>query len=206
MQVGGDLVELTPLLDGSLLVFVADAMGHGVQAALVMSLLKGMLASMIKADMDLPALMQQLSRGLQPLLRDYFAVATCVQVDLAASRLRVVRAGMPPALLWRGRESRAVELASGGLPLAVAEEPFPLEEQPFEPGDTLFIATDGLVESQNASDEQFGQSRLRELFTQRASAGASAGDCLEFLLRQQQQFCGQRELTDDITLLAIKRA
>lgn len=203
IQVGGDLVELTPLPDGSLLVFVADAMGHGVQAALVMSMLKGMLASMVRTDVAVGALMRQLNAALRPLLQEYFAVAICLHLDLPHSRLRMARAGIPPALLWRCRESGIIELDSGGMPLAVADEPFPLEEHSFERGDMLLIATDGLMESANAADQQFGQQRVLQTFGR--CAGRSAQECVALVLQEQQSFCAGREPSDDMTLLAIRR-
>jgi len=205
MQVGGDLVELSPLPDGSLLVFVADAMGHGVQAALVMSVLKGMLASALRRGTDIAAVMRQLNDDMRPLLSEYFAVAMCAHVDPANSRLRIVRAGIPPALLWQKMPARLLELCSGGLPLAVGEEAYAVEQQPFEPGDLLLIATDGLLESCDGAKEPFGEARLRETLQECAAADKPASDCLQCILRRLQQFCGDAEQGDDTTILAIRR-
>jgi serine phosphatase RsbU (regulator of sigma subunit) len=201
-QVGGDLVEFAVLPDGSLLVFMADAMGHGVQAALVMTMLKGMVASFIRSGVAMPDLLPELNKAVMPLLQDYFAVALCAEINAAAGRLRVARAGIPPLLL-RPRGGSVAALADGGLPLGIGEESYPIEETAIGPGDSILLATDGLCESMNCNGEQFGTDCLAKAF-------AAAGDVppqqtIDAILRKRESFCGNWPQEDDVSLLVIRR-
>ena len=204
MQVGGDILELVRLPDDRLLIFVADAMGHGVQAALVMAMLKGMLASMVASTQEPAQLMDRLNRSLRPLVHDYFAVAACIRIDPKRGVGRISRAGLPPPLLMNGASGEVRELDDGGMPLAVDEkEVYGETEFRFLPGDLLLVATDGLIESNNAADDEFGDDRLMAIL--RRSGRLSAAGLVSEVLAVQREFCSGHEQRDDMTVLALRR-
>ena len=204
LQVGGDILELFRLPDDRLLIFVADAMGHGVQAALVMAMLKGMLASILASTQEPAQLMDRLNRSLRPLVHDYFAVAACICIDQKRGVGRISRAGLPPPLLLDGTSGEVMELEGGGMPLAVDEnEVYGATDFSFSPGDLLLVATDGLIESNNASDDEFGVERLTAIL--KRCPRLSAADLMSQVLAEQRAFCGGREQRDDMTVLALRR-
>src|SRR4051794_6215546 len=98
-EVGGDLFDVIPLPGGRTLLFVADAMGHGVQAALVVSTVKATLAAHMHEAEDLPILMGMLDLAVGDLFADRFVTAAACVVDPAARTLRYVVAGHPPILV-----------------------------------------------------------------------------------------------------------
>ncbi len=204
MQVGGDVLELIRLDDDRLLIFVADAMGHGVQAALVMAMLKGMLTSVVGSTQDPAELMARLNRSLRPLVQDYFAVAACIAIDQRRGVGRISRGGLPTPLLLDGASGEIRELDGGSLPLAVDEnEVYGAMEFPFLTGDLLLIATDGLIESSNTADDEFGIERVMGIMKQRPRV--SAAELVECVLAEQRSFCGRHEQRDDMTVLVLRR-
>lgn len=204
LQVGGDLLELTPLPDGGLLIFIADAMGHGVHAALVMSILKGMLSSVIASASRPEQLMDRLNRALHPLVQDYFVVAACIRIDPTRNVGQMVRAGLPPPLLLKGATGEARPLTQGGMPLTVdAEETYQPDEFEFIPGDLLLLATDGLIEATNADDLPFGDQRVAAVLLN--APDLPARDLVSRVLAEQQAFCQSHQQQDDMTILAVRR-
>jgi sigma-B regulation protein RsbU (phosphoserine phosphatase) len=75
-------------------------------------------------------------------------------------------------------------------------------EAPLEPGDALFIFTDGLVEAENEHGVEYGENSLPTFM--KASANASAQDALQFLMADVNRFVGQARQHDDITCLLAK--
>jgi serine phosphatase RsbU (regulator of sigma subunit) len=126
-----------------------------------------------------------------------------MHVDPSAGKLRIARGGVPPPLLWQQATAQAIELSSGGPPLAVDEEPYPVEELAFERDDLLAIATDGLIESLDTKDAQFGMAGFGKALCK--CGGQTAQQTLDCIVRERQHFCGSREQADDMTLLIVRR-
>jgi len=162
-EVGGDLFDIIPLPGGRTLLFLADAMGHGVQAALVAATVKATLAAHIHEAEDLPTLMIGLDHSLESLFDDRFVTAAACVIDPAAQTIRYVIAGHPPILLACDDEVSA--LNTGGLPLGTAlgwgyeEGRASLNE-----GSRLLLFSDGLTEAEGRDGSQLGLNALAGRF------------------------------------------
>lgn len=201
-QVGGDLYNLASPREGLLRVFLADATGHGIKAALTTML----ILSEYEAVKHLPegpavvlgALNERITTT-HGRLSLYFT-ALCVDLDLKKGELRFSSAAHPAPVVLRGDEARALE--TGGTLLGLAEGvSFPEWALSFEPGDHLLAFTDGATEVFAKGGAEFGEARLIEVFREAVRAKAPVGPRLSDALAG---FTGQgRALDDDLSLVAI---
>ena len=200
-QVGGDIFDVVPLPGGRTLLFVADAMGHGVQAALVASTVKATLAAHREDGGDLPRLMTRLDEAVANLFDDRYVTAAACIIDPAALVLNYAVAGHPPILIAFRETIR--ELQSGGLPLGTAMgRGYRQGEVTLEPGSAVLLFSDGATEAADPDGRLLGLSGLSERF--RGLAGADVGELARGLLRAIVEYRGPAPLADDLTLLVAR--
>jgi serine phosphatase RsbU (regulator of sigma subunit) len=200
-RVGGDLFDIVVLDDQTVRLFIADATGHGVTAALSTMLIKSEYDA-IKRDSSSPS--EILSTLNERITRTYDKLAimfTAAIVDIAPDRTNIRHScGAHPApVLWR--DDKPVELAEGGPFLgAMPSQSYP-EWSSSGPWSSLVMLTDGLTDARDASGRHFGEHRLYD----------SVGDALlrgrkvtANVLSHLDAFIDSQRLTDDITLLVIQ--
>ena len=141
--VSGDIYDVAMIDEHRLWFFVADAVGHGVPAALLTMVISRSLRSgavtrtPAEAMTALNADLVRTQRG-----RSRFATAVCGMLDLRTREVTLCTAGHPPALVLGGRELQAFD--SGGALLGVFEgEPYEQASFVLEPGHTLLLYSDG---------------------------------------------------------------
>jgi serine phosphatase RsbU (regulator of sigma subunit) len=201
-QVGGDLYHLLSPRPGLLRVFLADATGHGIKAALTTMLILSEFEAVKHAAEGPAEVLRALNERITSThgrLNLYFT-AVCLDLDLQKGELRHASAAHPAPLLLRGTE--AVELESGGPLMGLAAEAtFPEWSAPLLPNDRLLAFTDGATEVFSPGGEAFGEARLIEVFREATAAGKAVGPALGDALAA---FVGPgRPLDDDISLIAL---
>jgi hypothetical protein len=207
-EVGGDLFDYMWLPGGQLELCVADVSGKGVQAALYMTLTKGMLASAHAKELNLQALASRLNRHILATgRRKTFVTMSLGRLDPLERKLVHVRAGHNPPLLYRASSRSWSLLKPRGMGLGLASTTVfdrILEEQEvlLEPGDVAVLYSDGLTEMMNPEHELFGEQRLAEAV--RANAGEAAQAIHDAILDSVRDFQGTAEQHDDLTLLVVK--
>ncbi len=207
-QIGGDFYDFLKLSDGEFFVAVGDVSGKGISAALLMASLQALLRSHVFYRRDsLPLMMREINAMLRSLTDgSRFATLFCGLYRAGEDRLTYVNAGHNPPLLTAARTAASSlrPLAATGVPLGLFEDAeFACNEVDFRPGDRLIGYTDGVVEAENGSGEQFGEQRLEE-----AVRGASlipAAEVERTLLEEVVRFADGRPLTDDLTLIVLER-
>ncbi len=202
-QIGGDYYDYILLPEGRLAILVADVVGHGIAAALLMSQLAGIMRFCIAREKRIDKVLTELNRALTPETFDgRFITLVMVVVNLQEHRLTVVNAGHMPPLIRR-RDGR-VELIGedvSGLPLMVdADARYRQSRNQIEPGDSFLLFTDGVHEMMNPGGEQFGLERVQQCVN--VPSPALAG---EKLVRELQRFGGGRPAQDDVCLVCCGR-
>jgi serine phosphatase RsbU (regulator of sigma subunit) len=199
--VSGDLFDIIPLTGDRTLLFMADAMGHGVQAALVVSAVKATLAGHVNEADDLSILMGLLDLVIGDLFDDRYVTAAACVVDPREHRLRYAVAGHPPILL-AGPEG-VDELHHGSLPLGThLAVSFASGNVPFAPGSALLMYTDGVLEAASPDGQPFGIERLREQFA--ATSGQAPAAIVKSIREAIDQHRAHVPLPDDLTILAAR--
>jgi sigma-B regulation protein RsbU (phosphoserine phosphatase) len=181
-EVGGDFFHIEPTSNGGLLVILGDVAGHGLQAAMNVSMLMGALR---RAEEKSPA---RILESLNRVLIGSDSFTTCQVAWFGPDgEVVVANAGhLPPYL-----NTQEVRLP-GGLPLGVLGEITYDEVRLYlHPGDRLLMMSDGVVEARHGSGELFGFERVHNLSNQSA-----------FYIADAAKAFGQE---DDITVLTIRR-
>ncbi len=201
--IGGDYYDFLPLPDGRLAVVVGDASGHGIAAGILMAIANSSLKLGLALDPDPAAVVDVVNRALCGTGgKRAFMTLFCGILELESGRFRYVCAGHPYPMLRRA-DGRIVELGTGSLPLGIRPGlEFEVQESLFEPGDTLVLYTDGVVETLNPAGESFGFERLHNLLV---SGGPSCG-VHDRVLRELDVFRGQEPVYDDRSLAVISRS
>ena len=204
-SVGGDLYDF--LIVGDHLWFlVGDVSGKGVGAALFMAITRTLFRAVAPAEASLAGALSRMNRELsRDNERSMFVTAFMARLDLGSGELEFVNAGHNlPYRLAAGGSPSPVEGAAG-LPLGVfAESEYTTQRVRLEPGDLLFLYTDGIVEAFNPQDEAYGEARLEEEL--RALRDSTVFDVVEGTLAGVATFVGDAPPSDDITLLALRFA
>ena len=200
-EVAGDFYDFIVVDENRTGFLVADVTGHGVPAALIASMLKVAIQSVVGCADDPREVMSGLNRILSGQLRVRLVSAAYLWVDTERRRARYSAAGHPPLLHWRGAKLEKIE--SNGLLLGVlAEAEYPLWEVAIQAGDRFLLYTDGVSEPENGRGEAFGEKRLGEVFGEyRLKEPAELLERVVAEIRMWQP--ASTEQKDDITLVGI---
>ena len=170
-ETGGDFFDYIHLPDGRWAFAVADATGHGIGPALVMSETRAILraCAMLEeaCDISVCGIIGTANRMLCEDL-DGASFVTCFLgiLDPAENTLTYISAGHGPLLFYAALSDSFQEVAASGLPLGIMNDAS-LEKPTvfrFKPGNMAIITTDGLFEARNSEKEQFGIERVTEHF------------------------------------------
>ncbi len=181
-EVGGDFFHVQPLSDGSLLVVIGDVAGHGLKAAMNVSMLMGALRRIPERS---PA---KILEALNRVLTGSESLTTCQAILFGPNGELVISSA---GHLFPYLNSQEIVLP-GGLPLgAVPEVSYDEVRLYLHPGDRLLLLSDGVVEARRSTGELFGFDRVHNLSNQTA-----------FYIADAAKEFGQE---DDITVLTVRR-
>jgi sigma-B regulation protein RsbU (phosphoserine phosphatase) len=200
--VSGDYCDLFET-DGGMLLMLGDVSGKGVAASMLMSHLHATFRSLAEAGLPLERMVEDANRIFcESTLAGQYATLVVGRVADDGS-VEFVNAGHPPVLHLHG--DGVTPKDSTGIPLGMfCNTRFPVQRLTLAHGDSLFLYTDGLTEARNSAGAEYGLNRIQSLAA-RHMAIEPAGlisECLEDLLT----FQGGMKQTDDLTLLAVRRA
>jgi len=205
-EVGGDYYDFIPVGDAEHLAFVvADVSGKGIPAALLMSHMQATLRALLGRNPSLPALATQASELLfASTAPNRYVTAALLDLDVRTGAGRYLSAGHVDCLLARAAGA-AVPLASTGAPLGLLPPGMPYEETPvsLEPGDSVLLYSDGVVDAQNADGEEFGEARLLDIVQQMHRLPPPA--LVDRVFDAIDQHAAGAPQFDDITLLVVRR-
>ncbi|MCX4850759.1 SpoIIE family protein phosphatase [Streptomyces sp. NBC_00893] len=149
-DIGGDWYDVIPLPGGRVGTVIGDVQGHDTHAAAVMGQLRIVLRAYAAEGHSPATVMARASVFLHELDTDRFATCTYAEVDLTTGVVQLVRAGHVDPLVRESDGSCRRLPAEGGLPLGLSAEfgrlEYPVSTAELDPGQTLLLFTDGLVE------------------------------------------------------------
>ena len=202
-KVGGDYYDFLDLGQGRLGLVVGDISGKGIAAALLMANLQANLRSQCAIALDQP---QRLLRAVNQLFCENtpegaFATLFFAEYDDTQSRLRYANCGHLPALLLRRDDSLECLDATATVLGLFKNWDCEVRERRLFPGDILALYTDGVSESSDAADEQFGEQGILDCL--RAHREACCQEILDAVVSEVRRF-SPSEQQDDITLIIAK--
>lgn len=201
-MVGGDLYDYFPLSADRLGLAILDSSGHGLPAALLARDAITGLRMGVWDDRPIPVMIERLNKVIaRAALASKFVSLFYAELR-HDGQLTYCNAGHNPPLI--GRHDTFFELDRGGTLLGpLPSATFETADVWMEPGDVLLLYTDGVVERQSPSGEEFGLHRLRTLV--RALDGAAAASIVGEVLSTVDSFGDGEPMADDVTVLAVRR-
>ncbi|MER6025763.1 SpoIIE family protein phosphatase [Streptomyces sp. NPDC001851] len=200
-DIGGDWYDLIPLPGGRVGAVIGDVQGHDTHAAAVMGQLRIVLRAYAAEGHPPATVMARASVFLHELDTDRFATCLYAEADLSTGVVQAVRAGHIDPLIRQGDGTCHRVPVEGGLPLGLSAEfgrlEYPVSTLELDPGHTLLLCTDGLVE-QPGTDLDDGMRRLTALVTDGPEDVGALADRLI-------QLAEERGGDDDVALLLLRR-
>jgi FixJ family two-component response regulator len=202
-MVGGDYYDALRFSDSKVALCVADVVGKGMPAALLMSNLQAAVKAFASESMSPKELCSKVNRVISSNIaaNKFITFFYCVY-DAAAGRLAFTNAGHNAPILLR-RDGSCVRLQDGGSVLGVFRDwNYEQAEASFTAGDRLVLFTDGVTEVGNSEGEEFGEDRL--IYLLRQNAAFPAGELQRKVMEAISDYSGG-EFQDDATLLVMSR-
>lgn len=202
-EIGGDYFDWLELEDGSLAVVVGDVSGHGIPAALLMAFLRASFHATAQADRspeDIVASMNRsLSRAATP---GKFATFFLGVISLKDGKLKFCNGGHNSPYVLRNGTLK--ELPATGIPLAITEYgAYTGGEEPFGPGDTLMVFSDGIPEARVGKDF-YGDERLQKKSIDLANSGVDSHKFVDRILDDVRLIAGEGMSADDVTIVVVR--
>jgi hypothetical protein len=204
-HLSGDFYDLLSLANEGAAFVLGDVSGKGIPAALLMGVLQGAIRSTPwteSADQH-EAATKKINRMLfERASIERYSTLFWSYFEPESETLRYINAGHCAPLLFK-QNGEARHLNDGGPVLGLlADAQFHQSSVRFEPGDTLVLYSDGIVEAADANDEQFGEERLQELVGECITQ--SPAEIRGRILAAVNRFTGNAELSDDRTLVVVR--
>ena len=194
--VGGDWYDFIPMSDGRWGLVLADVAGKGTAAALLMSSTRGMLRSLAEACCTPGEVMSRLNRlMIDDVPNGRFVTMVYAILDPKLRTVTFANAGHPLPLLVDESGARFLS-TEAGLPLGILNGSFAETTVQLSAGSRLVFYSDGITEAADASDDEYGLSRLQEHFRKPGSSADS-------ILKDVHEFTAPSPLLDDATVIVV---
>ena len=214
-DVGGDLYSFNQLTEDSIDVAIADVMGKGIPAAIMMSSFRGAVKAFIDAVGDFQAycgnrdktdcgkeIIKRINSMACNECRDgEFITLFDAAIDVGDMTITYCNCGHEPTILIR--DGKIIELDKGGLVLGVdPQAEYEIETVGLKEGDSLLFYTDGLIDAFNFDNELWGRDNMFQ--TAKKFADCPAGKMIKNILTHRRRFVGLARQIDDTSIIVIK--
>lgn len=202
-EVGGDFFAYHMFSDGRLGVAVGDVSGKGIPAALLMALALNTFETLVDTYTDQGALLSACNSSLAPRMAQskQNAAFLSLVLDQECTEITVANAGLIAPLLWRNDAVQYIE--SYGLPLgATASARYTQQVVAVQPGDSVLLVSDGVVEAMNGAHELWGFPRLEAALC--AVGGSEPHLIIDAILDHVRSFAVDAAQHDDMTIVALR--
>lgn len=201
-SVGGDLYDIIPMNDKSLLFYVGDVSGKGLPAALIMAALSSRIRGEAYTQKNVAALLERVNNAMFDLISDqgYFATIIIGRYWPDTGMMHLCNAGhLIP--LWITQNALTSVPYEKNLPVGILKDvSYKMVELFLSPGDRVIFLSDGITEAQNEDEKFFGDSRVEAYIRDHKAFPLSKG-----LVEEIKAWRGTAEANDDLTILEIWR-
>lgn len=202
--VGGDIYDFVPLPDGRLAVLFGDASGHGMAAGLVMAVAHASFRTQLEVEASPASIMASLNRILCRTggTRSFFSC--CYVLLWPDGTYLATIAGHPPILKIDTAGKVVERIGRGAYPLGVKTGlAWETVGGSLAPGERLLLHSDGLTESRNMNDQEFGDAYVETIAGWHPESSASA--LVDTLVGEWRLFIGNVPAEDDVSIAVIAK-
>lgn len=205
-DVGGDYYDFFDVDDHHLGLVIADVAGKGIPGALIMAMVRSVLRAEARGNLSPKDVLTHVNeRIVSDTKENVFITMTYMILDRRNGRLRFVRAGHEPLLVFGDEDSKIQEIAPPGIALGLVSGDLFDNNDEIEvqlmPGQMTLLYTDGVVEAMNRSSQEYGHKRLLNKLKSLQDIGAET--MIQEVLRDIHEFTTGIPQHDDITMLAL---
>lgn len=204
-EVGGDYYDCVDLGNGKYALIIADVAGKGIGAALLVSTLDAALYSYLEFDIPLTEMSDRLNKLIyKSSPSDKFITFFIAVLDSTTGELDIVNAGHNPIFLLR-KDGTLEKLDAGGVGLGMFDFgiPFAGQKSIMNPGDKLFLYTDGIPEAMNEKEEEYSDEKMISFFQNNSHIPSK--DFINALVNDVKDHTGAAPQSDDITAIILKK-
>ncbi|MGW8122615.1 GAF domain-containing SpoIIE family protein phosphatase [Roseivirga echinicomitans] len=207
-EVGGDYYDTFKLSDHRFVVVIGDVSGKGTSAAFHMSQMKGIFQSLVQLDLPPDQFLILANRALSDCLeKTSFITLSYFVIDTENKSVEYSRAGHCPTLFYSSQKSSSEFLENKGLGLGILRnDTFRnyvfVNKLTFQKDDIIVLYTDGISEASNHNGEEFGYDRMKKILTDNAKRDAVS--IQKIFIEKLFEFCEEKNLNDDYTIVVIK--
>ncbi|MFF7357036.1 PP2C family protein-serine/threonine phosphatase [Streptomyces filipinensis] len=187
---------------------ILDAMGHDLTAGLTTSVAMAAARNARRGGGAVADVVGTVDQALAEWLPEHFCTGVLCRLDAVTGVLRWVNCGHPPPLLIRAEEVLTGALDSPpqppiGLAGLLAPAARQVHETTLEPGDSVLLYTDGVVEARDADGTEFGLDRFTDFIIRSSAAGQRPAEVLRLLIHAILDY-QRNQLRDDLTILLFE--
>ena len=202
-EVGGDFYDFYKLNDTTVAFLVADVSGKGIPAAMFMMTAKTIIKDLAESGMEVNDIFTKANEKLCENNESGMFVTVWMGVlDLESGNLKFANAGHnPPIVLQNNGEVRYLRSRAGFVLAGMEGVRYRINEMTLNPGDRIFLYTDGVTEATDAKEKLYGEERLIEFLNKNRTVEAEK--LLGALKADIDEFVGEAPQFDDITMLML---
>ena len=202
-EVGGDFYDFYLIGEDRLAILVADVSGKGIPASLFMMKAKAIIKSYAENDIAVNDIFTNANFNLcEGNEAGLFVTAWMGIIDLKSGHVDFANAGHNLPLIRHNGTYEYLEEKAGFVLGGMEDVCYEHQELQLDEGDEIFVYTDGLTEAQNIAQELYGDDRLKEAINSRTYA--SSKELCEFIKGKVDEFVGEAEQFDDLTMLHFR--
>ncbi len=204
LEVGGDFYDFVEVPNDRVLVVVGDVSGKGISAALMMATMASHVRFFAGSEQDPAGLLSRLNEVALASAEDMFVTVLVMFLNWKEQTITMSNAGHCYPLV-RKPDGTVERLEGGaGFPVGItADAEFPSTTFSLGNGDVLCLFSDGITESMNEDEDQFGYTRLTQTL---ADCDGSPGDMVKSILSAIRDHAGAAAQSDDLTLVCFGRS
>ncbi len=203
-EVGGDFYDSYFLDEERFCFCIADVSGKGVPAALFMAMAKTLIKSRAADDRSIASILTHVNDDLSVDNQACMFVTVFAGIlNIRSGELVYTNAGHnPPYIRKKGGALQRLDQRHGPVIGAMEGMVYKEERDTLEPGDLLFLYTDGVTEAKDPEHRLFSEDRLKDLLTAKSTKGVQTA--VDHTVAAVRAFEREAERTDDVTVLALE--
>jgi sigma-B regulation protein RsbU (phosphoserine phosphatase) len=208
-SVGGDYYDFYKLDDNNILLFLGDASGHGVYAAMIWAILKVEVEELIENKYfdNLSQAFTLLNKRITRILENTYSYATlfACSINLESRVINFISAGHTDQLYY-SKQEKTVKRVRNKNPIigTFKNAKFTADSINCRSGDALLLFSDGIVEGINPEGKQLGKERLEKIFLDVTKESGTASRMIGDILMKLEDFFEGTLQKDDRTIMVIK--
>ena len=205
-EVGGDYYDYQGIDEERYAMVLADVAGKGMGAAMLMSNLQAAFHARVEMGPEPRELVSHLNNTVARVApSNRFVTLFYLELNLKEHHVRYVNAGHAPEPVLVRAAGGVERLPAGGVPLGIIKGFAYLQgDIDMQPGDFIFICSDGVTETVNDQEDEFGDERLEKILVDQI--GNSPAEIRAAVQKGLEEFAGDAPQPDDLTLMIVRRS